>query len=90
MNLISANELKQLFDTAQRLGLAIIIDIVLNHGSSKRNELWAFDGYCSNNNGGIYFDKGEDTPWGKKFSFETRGVQRYLTDAALMWAGIKT
>ncbi|KAJ1484973.1 glycoside hydrolase superfamily, partial [Baffinella frigidus] len=73
------DDLRAFVDKAHSLGLAVMVDIVLNHGSSRLNCLWNWDGYGPDNNGGIYFDKGGgDTPWGKKFALDRREVQEYL------------
>lgn len=46
-------------DHAHSLGLSCIMDVVLNHGSSKNNTLWMWDGYGPDNNGGVYFESGK-------------------------------
>ena len=79
-------DMRAFVDRAHELGLAIMVDVCLNHGSSRLNSLWAWDGHCPHNNGGIYFDwGGGDTPWGKKFAFDRAEVQEYLLDACRMW-----
>jgi len=81
----SAHQLRTLIDRCQELGLAVLVDIVLNHGASNKNTLWMWDGYGRDNTGGIYFETGLDTPWGKQFAFDKPQVQSYLLDAARMW-----
>jgi 1,4-alpha-glucan branching enzyme len=81
----SAIELAQLIDRAHALGLAVIVDLVLNHGSVKRNCLWNWDGYGPHNNGGIYFEGERDTPWGRRFAFHKKEVRDYLLAACRMW-----
>lgn len=81
----SAQELRQLIDRAHQLGLAVIVDIVLNHGSVKRNCLWNWDGYGPDGNGGIYFEGERDTPWGRRFAFHKEEVARYLEATCRMW-----
>ena len=81
----SALQLKRLIDRAHGLGIAVILDIVLNHGSAKRNCLWNWDGYGPDNGGGIYFEGERDTPWGRRFAFHKQEVRDYLTAACRMW-----
>ena len=81
----SAEQLKQLIEQAHRLGIALILDIVLNHGSAKLNTLWNWDGYGPNGCGGIYFEGEKDTPWGRRFAFHKWEVKEYLKAACRMW-----
>uniref|UniRef100_A0A0G4G7K6 1,4-alpha-glucan branching enzyme n=1 Tax=Chromera velia CCMP2878 TaxID=1169474 RepID=A0A0G4G7K6_9ALVE len=78
----SPDDLKRFVKKAHSLGLAVIFDLVLNHGSSKLNSLWNWDGYGPNNCGGIYFEGGGDTPWGRKFGFHKREIREYIKAAA--------
>lgn len=59
----TARQLRNLVAKCHELGLAVIFDLVLNHGSAKLNSLWNWDGY--GRDGGIYFEGGADTTWGK-------------------------
>ncbi|PFH38285.1 alpha amylase, catalytic domain-containing protein [Besnoitia besnoiti] len=79
----TADQLRQLVDCCHEKGLAVIFDLVLNHGSSKLNSLWNWDGYGKDNCGGIYFEGGGDTGWGCKFSFFKREVRDMIIAAAL-------
>jgi 1,4-alpha-glucan branching enzyme len=81
----TAKLLKQLIDRAHTLGIAVVVDIVLNHGSAKLNSLWNWDGYGPNNCGGIYFEGEQDTPWGRRFAFHKWEVKEYLKAACRMW-----
>jgi len=81
----SSHQFKQLINQAHKLGLAVVIDIVLNHGSAKLNSLWNWDGYGPNNCGGIYFEGESDTPWGRRFAFHKWEVKEYLKAACRMW-----
>lgn len=74
----SRADLLKFVDTAHSIGLAVIFDLVLNHGSSKKNTLWNWDGFGPDNCGGIYFEGEKDTPWGKRFAFHKPAVQDYL------------
>ncbi|CDI77969.1 1,4-alpha-glucan branching enzyme, putative, partial [Eimeria acervulina] len=62
--------------------IAVIFDLVLNHGSAKLNSLWNWDGYGPHNNGGIYFEGGEESAWGRKFSFGKPQIRKMIKDAA--------
>lgn len=81
----TAEQLRCLVDHAHRLGLAVIVDVVLNHGSAKRNCLWNWDGYGPNNSGGIFFEGEQDTPWGRRFAFHKPEVRDYIKAACRMW-----
>ncbi|MEW5816844.1 MAG: alpha-amylase family glycosyl hydrolase [Spirochaetota bacterium] len=81
----SAQQLKCLINRAHSLGLAVIIDVVLNHGSTKLNSLWNWDGYGPHNCGGIYFEGEIETPWGRRFAFHKWEVKEYLKAACRMW-----
>jgi 1,4-alpha-glucan branching enzyme len=78
-------QLKELIDRAHDLGMAVLLDIVLNHGSAKLNALWNWDGYGPHNNGGIYFEGERDTKWGRRFAFHKWEVKEYLKAACRMW-----
>ena len=78
-------QLKQLIDRAHSLGLAVVIDVVLNHGSVKLNSLWNWDGYGPDNCGGIYFEGESDTLWGRRFAFHKWEVKEYLQAVCRMW-----
>jgi 1,4-alpha-glucan branching enzyme len=81
----SAVELRRLIDRAHQLELAVVLDLVLNHGAAKGNCLWNWDGFGPDNCGGIYFEGERDTPWGRRFAFHKREVLDYLKAACRMW-----
>lgn len=58
---------------------------MLNHGSSKRNSLWNWDGFGKDNCGGIYFEGEKDTPWGRRFAFHKPEVRDYLKECCRVW-----
>eukprot|EP00920_Eleutheroschizon_duboscqi_P006915 GHVT01016079.1.p1 GENE.GHVT01016079.1~~GHVT01016079.1.p1 ORF type:complete len:354 (-),score=98.24 GHVT01016079.1:261-1172(-) len=62
--------------------MAVIFDLVLNHGSAHFNSLWKWDGYGPNNNGGIFFEGGQETPWGRTFAFQQPMVRQMIRAAS--------
>jgi hypothetical protein len=70
---------------AHSLEIAVLFDVVLNHGSSKKNTLWNWDGFGPDGCGGIYFEGEKDTPWGKRFAFHKAEVQDYLKQSCRTW-----
>eukprot|EP01054_Gregarina_sp_Poly1_P004931 Gregarina_sp_Poly_1__4930@NODE_2615_length_1914_cov_132_693016_g1658_i0_p1_GENE_NODE_2615_length_1914_cov_132_693016_g1658_i0NODE_2615_length_1914_cov_132_693016_g1658_i0_p1_ORF_typecomplete_len324_score34_09Alphaamylase/PF00128_24/3_9e33CBM_48/PF02922_18/3_6e07hDGE_amylase/PF14701_6/1_8e06GHL10/PF02638_15/9_5e05Glyco_hydro_70/PF02324_16/0_26Glyco_hydro_70/PF02324_16/15Cellulase/PF00150_18/0_0069GHL6/PF14871_6/0_021DUF4015/PF13200_6/0_023Melibiase/PF02065_18/3_6e03Melibiase/PF02065_18/0_047Glyco len=73
-------DLKKFVTACHKKEMKVILDLVLNHGSARRNSLWNFDGYGQNNNGGIYFQHGKETGWGRQFNFEAAQVLHYIRD----------
>lgn len=55
----SPDDFRAFVDKAHSFGIAVMADIVLNHGSARLNCLWNWDGYSASGQGGIYFDEGE-------------------------------
>ena len=79
---------KQFVKRAHQQGIAVILDVVYNHLGPSDLDLWQFDGWCENNQGGIYFynDDRANTPWGETRPDYRRGeVRNYLLDNVLMW-----
>mmetsp|Transcript_129144 Transcript_129144/g.287833 ORF Transcript_129144/g.287833 Transcript_129144/m.287833 type:complete len:589 (-) Transcript_129144:15-1781(-) len=81
----SKADLHALIERAHSLGIAVLFDVVLNHGSAKMNVLWNWDGFGPDNCGGIYFEGEKDTPWGKRFAFHKAEVQTYLKQSCRTW-----
>lgn len=79
----SPEELKQLVDAAHRQGLAVIFDVVCNHAGPGDNVLWEYDGYS--NGGGIYFEGGEWTDWGRGPAWHKREVQDFFFENGVMY-----
>ncbi len=51
-------------------------------------DLWQFDGWNENNQGGVYFynDWRAETPWGKtRPDYGRKEVRQFIRDNALMW-----
>jgi hypothetical protein len=55
--------------------------LVLHHGAAKLNSLWEYDGYGPDHNGGIYFEGGGSTDWGRMFSFWKDEVRTRFYDS---------
>lgn len=87
----AVKELVQLIDEAHGMGIAVILDVVYNHASTKNNRYWQYDGNCSKNDaqepGGIYFAGGHNTPWGDGFAVSQSAVLDFLIDNARMYLG---
>jgi 1,4-alpha-glucan branching enzyme len=82
------DDLKAFVDEAHKLGMAVIKDVVYNHFGPSDLQLWQFDGWSENGQGGIYFynDWRAATPWGDTRPDYGRGeVREYIRDNALMW-----
>jgi 1,4-alpha-glucan branching enzyme len=79
----SPTALRQLVEAAHQTGLAVIFDVVYNHASTQDNRCWEFDGM--NYDGGIYFEGGGDTPFGKRPALWKREIQDFFLDNARMW-----
>mmetsp|Transcript_5890 Transcript_5890/g.20061 ORF Transcript_5890/g.20061 Transcript_5890/m.20061 type:complete len:312 (+) Transcript_5890:635-1570(+) len=78
-------QLRELVDAAHKKGLAVIFDTAIHHGSARMNSLWEYDGWAENNNGGIYHEKGADTPYGRQFAFWKEEVWSMLEQSTQMW-----
>lgn len=73
------DELKDLVDACHARGLAVLVDVVLNHLGPVGNHLATF---------GPYFTDRYQTPWGEALNVDGPGsheVRRFLLDAALAW-----
>jgi 1,4-alpha-glucan branching enzyme len=79
---------RQFVNAAHQRGIAVIIDVVYNHLGVPAADMWTFDGWSENNDGGIYFynDWRSHTDWGEtRFDYGRPQVQDYLRDNALRW-----
>ncbi|HET6781572.1 MAG TPA: alpha-amylase family glycosyl hydrolase [bacterium] len=79
----SPYKLAQFVDAAHRQGLAVIFDVVYNHAGPGDNALWEFDGYA--HEGGIYFEGGQMTDWGRGPAWWKREVQDFFYQNARMF-----
>lgn len=79
----SPYELQHFVDAAHRQCLAVIFDVVYNHAGPDDNTLWEYDG--NTNQGGIYFEGGQDTSWGRGPAWWKQEVQDYFYQNARMY-----
>jgi 1,4-alpha-glucan branching enzyme len=77
------DDLKHLVNAAHQQGLAVIFDVVYNHAGPGDNSLWEFDGYT--NEGGIYFEGGQMTDWGRGPAWWKVEVQDFFYQNAHMY-----
>ena len=79
---------KRFIRAAHEHGIAVIVDVVYNHLGPSDLDLWRFDGWSEDHDGGIYFyPNGRAwTPWGDTRPDYGRGeVRTFLRDSALTW-----
>lgn len=79
----SPYNLAHFVDAAHRHGLAVIFDMVCNHAGPADNVLWEFDGYT--HEGGIYFEGGKMTDWGRGPAWQKQEVQDFFYQNARMF-----
>ena len=81
-------DMKDFIDDCHYRGIAVVIDVVYNHWGPSDLDLWQFDGWSTNNKGGIYFfqDWRATTPWGDTRPDYGRGeVRTFIRDNAMYW-----
>ncbi len=79
---------KRFVKAAHRAGMGVMLDVVYNHFGPSDLDLWQFDGWSENGNGGIYFygDWRAETPWGAtRPDYGRKEVRQFIRDNALMW-----
>ena len=84
----SPDDLKALVRDAHAAGIAVFLDLVLNHLGPSDLDLWQFDGWSENGKGGIYFyeDDRSATPWGDtRPDYGRPEVRAFLRDCAMQW-----
>jgi len=79
----SPYNLAHFVDAAHRNGLAVIFDVVYNHAGPGDNVLWECDG--ETREGGIYFEGGQPTDWGRGPAWWKREVQDFFYQNARMF-----
>jgi len=80
--------LKRFVKEVHRAGFGVILDVVYNHFGPSELDLWQFDGWSENGQGGIYFynDWRAETPWGAtRPDYGRNEVRQFIRDNALMW-----
>lgn len=75
--------LKHFVDAAHRRGLAVIFDVVYNHAGPGDNVLWDYDGHADE--GGIYFEGGQMTQWGRGPAWWKSEVRDFFYQNARMF-----
>ena len=78
-------DLREFVNRAHAEGLAVIFDVVYNHAGPGDNVLWRFDGFDQLGQGGIYFEGGQMTPWGRGPAWWKQEVQNYFFENASMF-----
>lgn len=74
------DDLRQLIDTAHRLGLAVLLDVVYNHLGPDGNYLGVYSSH--------YFSKIHETPWGSGPNFDgerSEGAVQFFIENTLSW-----
>lgn len=79
----SPDDLRELVKQAHLRGLAVVFDVVYNHAGPGDNVLWDFDG--GSDNGGFYFEGGQQTHWGQGPAWWKQEVQNYFYQNARMF-----
>ncbi|MBL8221589.1 MAG: alpha amylase C-terminal domain-containing protein [Bryobacterales bacterium] len=79
----SPYNLAHFVDTAHRSGLAVIFDVVYNHAGPGDNVLWDYDG--DSRDGGIYFEGGQQTDWGRGPAWWKSEVRDFFYQNARMF-----
>ncbi|MFN3662749.1 malto-oligosyltrehalose trehalohydrolase [Yoonia sp.] len=71
------DDFKHLIDTAQGLGLMVLLDVVYNHFGPSGNYLHL---YASD-----FFNPSRETPWGSAIAYEKPPVRSFFIDNAIYW-----
>ncbi len=79
---------KRFVKAVHQAGMGVILDVVYNHFGPTDLDLWQFDGWAENGQGGIYFynDWRAETPWGlTRPDYGRQEVRQFIRDNAMMW-----
>jgi 1,4-alpha-glucan branching enzyme len=83
------DDLRAFVDEAHRVGIAVWIDVVINHTTGgKTAPLYCFDGNCADGSAGLYFfppGTYAKTPWGPRPDYTKPQVADMLTASAEQW-----
>ncbi|MCC6512263.1 MAG: 1,4-alpha-glucan branching protein, partial [Pirellulaceae bacterium] len=88
MNYGGPDGFKKFVKAVHQAGIGVVLDVVYNHFGPTDLDLWQFDGWSENGQGGIYFynDWRCETPWGATRPDYGRGeVRQFIHDNAMMW-----
>jgi len=81
-------EFKRFVKEVHKAGIGVILDVVYNHFGPTDLDLWQFDGWRQDDQGGIYFynDWRSQTPWGHtRPDYGRSAVRDFIRDNAMMW-----
>ena len=83
----SPGDFKWFVEQAHARGIAVLADVVFSHLGPSDLDLWQFDGWNIDGNGGIYFyqDERAETPWGPRPDYGRSEVRQYIRDNILFW-----
>ncbi len=79
---------KRFVKAVHQAGIGVVLDVVYNHFGPSDLDLWQFDGWSENGQGGIYFynDWRATTPWGMtRPDYGRNEVRQFIRDNVLMW-----
>ena len=81
----SSRDLQEMVIAAHREGLAVIFDVVYNHAGPGDSVLWNFGAPDPHAQGGIYFEGGRMTYWGRGPAWWKQEVKDFFFENARMF-----
>lgn len=81
----TAADLQAMVRAAHNTGLAVIFDVVYNHAGPGDSVLWNFGAPDPHGQGGIYFEGGQMTSWGRGPAWWKQEVQDFFFENARMF-----